>query len=120
MSFLPTYGGYAQENLNAFIDDLNSYFSIKGITDDTRKKGILRAQLRHAAKIYAEDELSGPNAPDLFNDWIDRLMRKFVTRDVLARRQYDFYDIIQGAKESPRDLASRMQEAAHLAAFQQS
>ena len=45
MSKLPTYGGYTQDNLNAFIDDLNSYFSIKRITEDDWKIVILHTQL---------------------------------------------------------------------------
>ena len=41
MSKLPIYGGFAQDNLTVFIDDLTSYYSIKNIIDDDRKILIL-------------------------------------------------------------------------------
>ena len=43
MSKLPTYRGFAQDNLTTFIDDLTSYFSVKNLLDDNRKILILQA-----------------------------------------------------------------------------
>ena len=68
MSILPTYGGYTQDNLNVFIDDLNSYFSIKGITEDDWKIVILHAQLQHAAKIFVDSEFIENNPPTNFGE----------------------------------------------------
>ena len=93
MSKLPTYGGYTQDNLNTFIDDLNSYFSIKGITKDDQKIVILQMQLWHAAKIFADSESIRNNPPTNFGEWLNCLTHRFVTWDIIAWRRYDFYDI---------------------------
>ena len=85
MSKLPTYGGFAQDNLTAFIDDLTSYYSLKEIDNNNRKILILRAQLRHAAKIYADSEANSANPPDTFENWIAHLNQRFITPDVISR-----------------------------------
>ena len=76
---LPTYGRYAQDNLTTFLDDLNSYFSIKGIAEDARKITILCTQLRHAAKIYVETEFIRIDLPATFDGWVVHLNAQFVT-----------------------------------------
>ena len=105
MSRLPTYRGFAQDNLNAFVDDLTSYYSIKNITDDIRKSDILWAQLWHATKIFADSKAITHDAPIVFEHWVTHLYQRFIIPDIIARRHYDFYDISQGINESPRDLA---------------
>ena len=61
MSKLPTYGGFTQDNLSVFIDDLSSYYSVKNITEDNRKILILQAQLQHAAKLFADNTANSPH-----------------------------------------------------------
>ena len=60
---LPTYRGFAQDNLTSFINDLMSYYSVKNIDDNNRKVSILHMQLRHAAKIFTDTEAAGQGAP---------------------------------------------------------
>ena len=119
MSKLPTYGGFTQDNLSVFIDDLSSYYSVKNITEDNRKILILWAQLQHAAKLFTDDTANSPNPPTTFDQWMQHITQKFITPDIIVRHWYDFYNISQGASELPHDLAAQLQEATHLASFQQ-
>ena len=75
--------------------------------------------MHYTAKIFVNSEAIAANPPETFNQWIAHLTQRFITPNVIARRRYDFYDISQGTNELPCDLATRLQEAAHLAAFQQ-
>ena len=68
ISKLLTYSSYTQDNLNAFINDLNSYFSIKEITKDDQKIVILYAQLWYVAKIFADSKSIRNNPPANFGE----------------------------------------------------
>ena len=85
MSRLPMYGGYTQDNLNAFIDYLNSYFSIKGIVNEECKIVIFLAQLQHAVKIFTDSKSTRNNPPVNFGEWMNHLTCQFVTQDIIAR-----------------------------------
>src|SRR4051812_28048866 len=50
---LPSFFGYSQENVRDFIDEINSYYEAKNVTNN-RRKLLLMAQLRGLVRHVAD------------------------------------------------------------------
>lgn len=114
--------GAEGEDFRHFRQTLDTFFSVMGITTNSRRMAILSTQLRRAAAVHFNrylKSLATDGVSDLlsvpYTDAIDFLQQKYVTPELLQRFELAFNDITQGPEESPQIFLSRLYEAAELA-----
>lgn len=110
--------GFEGEDFRHFLQLLESFYALNGITQDPRKVAIMRAQLRRAAAIFFDNTLKErdiePNRIP-FSDAIVILQERFVSESIIECYQSAFDEMCQSPKESPSEFLSRLYEAADLA-----
>lgn len=97
---------------------MDSFFALNGITSDSRKVAILRAQLRRVAIVFFDNALKelDINSQNLtYTDATSILQGHFVSEQIIECYQSAFEEMAQTEGESPSEFLSRLYEAADLA-----
>ncbi|KAK4520735.1 Trehalose-6-P synthase/phosphatase complex synthase subunit [Mucor velutinosus] len=110
--------GFEGEDFRHFLQLMESFFALKGITQDPRKVAIMRAQLRRVAAIFFDNTLKERNLAlnkISFTDATTILQERFVSESIIECYQSTFDEMCQSPKESPSEFLSRLYKAADLA-----
>ncbi|KAI7863554.1 uncharacterized protein EV154DRAFT_403312, partial [Mucor mucedo] len=112
-----SFRGYEGEDFLAFKSNLEDYFSLKNITDDTYKITIFRTLLSGKARADL-DNIYGypPDNKDLKYAEVVRLVDNIYNTEEMKEAKKDaFNGINQLDNESPTNFWNRISEAAHVA-----
>lgn len=109
--------GFEGEDFRFFTHSLDSFFALNGITADSRKVAILRAQLRRVAAVYFDNALKEKDLTVhkiAYQDAVNLLQERFVSEAIIDVYQSAFEEMFQVKGESPSEYLSRLYEAADL------
>ena len=105
---LPRFCGFDAEDIHVFLERLEAYFAIKGITDDTRQLAILKSQVQDALDVKFDSALPA----DTYLQKKKQLIQVFDSPHKRLQARIMIKNLTLNPNESPNDFYRRLLIAA--------